>query len=203
MRNRLFITAIFVFASISCITIAAFACDQYPVADIKDSSKYVCVGETVQFDGSASTDQDEGGSSITEYRWDFDYGASDISATNVAEPNCVFNSGGTYTVRLKVKDDESWWSTYDTCTVYVVEVASVEPDKGAEIIEAGDPNRTFVVCVGEGTATVTATPYANVSEGNLPNDWSLTGGTGVGKLSRTADCNSLGSTLITAQSNTS
>lgn len=79
---------------------------------------------------------------------------------------------------------------------------SLEPDKGAEIFDS-DPNRTFIACVGEGTATVTATPYPEVDEADLPDCWSLTGGTGSGKLSRTVDCNSLGSTLITAQSNTS
>jgi len=106
MRNRLFIAANLLFAFVSYITGTAFACDQYPVADIEDGSKYVCVGDTVQFNGSASTDQDEGGYKINEYKWDFEYGASDISGTNVAEPNCVFNVPGTYTVRLKVKDDE-------------------------------------------------------------------------------------------------
>jgi RHS repeat-associated protein len=171
------------------------------MADIKDSSKYVCVGQRVWFDGSASADQDEGGYKINEYKWDFEYGASDIVQD---DPNasCVFNRAGTYIVRLRVKDDEGWWSNWDSCTVYVVKVAALEPDKGAEI-DNNDPNRTFIVCVGEGTTTVTASPYPNVGESDLPDCWSLTGGNGSGKLTRTVDCNSLDSTLITAQCNLS
>jgi len=74
--------------------------------------------------------------------------------------------------------------------VDVVEVTSMEPDIGEEIDdEDEDPDtRTFVVAVAEtGVVTVNAIPNPVVAEENLPDGWTLTGGTGTGKLSRTID----------------
>lgn len=63
-------------------------------------------GETIFFDGSASSDNDESGSSIVLYEWWI---------------NGVYNGGGstksyqftlgnpTQTVKLRVKDDEAQW----------------------------------------------------------------------------------------------
>ncbi|MDQ0291827.1 hypothetical protein [Oligosphaera ethanolica] len=77
-----------------------------------------------------------------------------------------------------------------TTEVIVLSVTSLEPDIGEEI-DDGDDNpdtRTFVVAVADtGVVTVNATPEPAVAEADLPNSWTLTGGTGNSKLSRTID----------------
>jgi len=115
--NRHFTLFILAFLSlIASKTSKTYACNQSPEAGIKDCPKYVCVAETVQFDGSGSYDPD---GYITEYYWDFPPEATDISGTSVAEPNCVFDSAGIYTVRLKVKDNKKLWSNWTSCRVFV------------------------------------------------------------------------------------
>jgi hypothetical protein len=97
----------------------------------------------------------------------------------------------------------------DSNQVTVVEVASLLPDEGTELDDGdGDPNtKLFVVCVvpptPSSTLTVTATPNPSVAEANLPDCWTLTGGTGTGKLSRTVSKNSAGETIITCTCNDS
>jgi len=88
----------------------------------------------------------------------------------------------------------------------VVEVASLLPDQGTEIDDRdGDPDtKSFVVCIAdEGVVTVTATPNPSVSEENLPDCWSLTGGTGDSLLIRTVDKTTPAKTVITCTCNTS
>ena len=90
--------------------------------------------------------------------------------------------------------------------VTIVAVASLLPDEGTEIDDGdGDPNTTsYAVCIADtGVVTVTATPDPSVSEENLPACWTLTGGTGSGKLSRTVDKTTAGVTTITCSCNTS
>lgn len=91
----------------------------------------------------------------------------------------------------------------DTITVTVVEVKSLLPDVGEEFDDGdGNPNtKSFVVCVVDpnydpNIVTVTATPNPNVSEEDLPDCWTLEGGTGTSKLFRTVDRTTPGVTTI-------
>jgi len=59
-------------------------------------------------------------------------------------------------------------------------------------------DRQFVVCKTFGTATVTASCSPTVDENDLPGCWSLSGGTGSGKLERAVDLSTAGTTVITA-----
>lgn len=94
-------------------------------------------------------------------------------------------------------------------SVKIVEVASLLPDEGTEIDDGdNDPNtKLFVVCVvppsPPSTLTVTATPNPSVSEDDLPACWTLTGGIGTGKLTRTVDKTTPGETVITCTCNES
>ena len=75
-------------------------------------------GETITFDGSGSIDQDEGGSSITYYRWRVDgvivyQGSSATHFTRSFSLSSGQNSK-TVQVQLEVRDDEFTWTTNET-----------------------------------------------------------------------------------------
>ena len=70
-------------------------------------------GVNITFDGSASADSD---GSIAEYQWDFGDGTA---VTNGKMPTHSYASAGTYTVKLKVKDDDGALSTEATATATV------------------------------------------------------------------------------------
>ncbi len=71
-----------------------------------------------------------------------------------------------------------------------LKVASLLPAGGSGVeVDDGDNREhtkafVFPVTTG-GVATVVATPDRNIQEADLPAEWTLTGGTGTGKLSRT------------------
>jgi hypothetical protein len=173
----------------------SYACNLTPIADITTDPNNRCLGDTITFDGTSSYDPD--GGNIEYYRWTFPETAYDISGTHTSTPSCKFKTAGSHEVRLKVLDDDGDWSVEDDATVTIVEIASLLPDIGAEI-DDGEPNsRTFVVCTaGSGDVIVTATPNPDVSEANLPVCWSMSGGTGSGRLSRTVSLTSTGTTEI-------
>ncbi|MBE3101189.1 MAG: PKD domain-containing protein, partial [Firmicutes bacterium] len=63
------------------------------------------VGQSITFDGSASTDSD---GTIAEYSWNF--GNNSTIATG-QKPTHTFSTAGTYTIKLIVKDDKGALST--------------------------------------------------------------------------------------------
>jgi len=74
-------------------------------------------GETIYFDGTDSHDNDEGGQSIVRYDWDFGEGSgwhNDIGSN----PEWEYNIKDTYSITLKVYDDEGEIDT-DTAEVAV------------------------------------------------------------------------------------
>ena len=85
----------------------------------------------------------------------------------------------------------------------VIGVEKLEPDMGDEFddMDGDDNTKTYVVPVDAmagGNVTVTATPDPSVAEADLPACWSLTGGTGTGKLDRTVSKMAPATTTITA-----
>jgi len=66
-----------------------------------DTIAKICIGETVNFDGSSSYAQ--GGFNITDYHWDFDDGT--IDSLSGATTSYTFNDEGVYNVQLYVIDD--------------------------------------------------------------------------------------------------
>ena len=91
------------------------------------------------------------------------------------------------------QDDSDW------AYVYVVEVASLLPDVGTQFDDGdSDPDtKSYVVGIAtSGVVTVTATPNPSIAEENLPDSWSLTGGTGSGDLERTVDMTTYGETEL-------
>jgi len=105
-----------------------------------------------------------------------------------------WDTAGTHTATASLCDSN------DSNDVIVVEVASLEPNEPNDpnVIaefddDDGDPNtRSFIICIVDpnhdpNVITVIATPNPDVNEPNLPACWTLTGGTGTGKLLRTVD----------------
>lgn len=83
------------------------------------------VGDTITFDGTGSHDNDVSGSNvISTYDWQFFSG--DSWHTNIgATPTHTYDAEGTYTVTLRVTDDEGSTAT-DTATVYIT-TANIPP----------------------------------------------------------------------------
>lgn len=81
------------------------------------------------------------------------------------------------------------------------EVLSLLPS-GNSATEVDDGNgqtwtKTFIVPVtANATLTVVATPQPDTTEENLPDEWTLTGGTGTGKLSRTVPLSAPGKFVL-------
>jgi len=78
-----------------------------PVARFSWSPTTPDVGETVNFDGSASTPD---GGTLESYEWDFGDGTSKVKETDPFTTH-VYSSSGLFTVTLNVTDSEGKWDT--------------------------------------------------------------------------------------------
>lgn len=171
-----------------------YACYNSPPVAIIDGSfvKNKCLGQSVLIDGSYSYDPDYPDGDIVKFEWDWtNDGIYDYEETpGDGMVLHTYESSGSYTVKLRVTDDNDLTST-DTCRVNIIEVISLEPDEGQEIDDGDDDpdTREFVVCVNShGIITITATHNPDVgSLGGwpLPDCWSLSGGNGVDDYCRT------------------
>ena len=95
-------------------------------------------GTEIEFDGTGSHDNDEGGSSIVQYDWKFFDGDSwrnDIGAT----PTYTYTEAGTYTVTLRVHDDEG--STDEDTTTATIIAGNNPPTKPEFITKTTDGNK--------------------------------------------------------------
>ena len=73
-------------------------------------------GESVTFDGSGSIDQDEGGLSITRYRWKIDGVTMQENSSSLFTTTFSLSGGQsskTVQVTLEVRDDENTWTTHE------------------------------------------------------------------------------------------
>jgi PKD repeat protein len=133
-------TAVIVLGGLSIIASESYGCAQYPVAILSAEPEYVMTYVNVAFDGNSSYDPD---GTITLYEWDWeDDGTYDCNQSPPCDGNAIhdYNDAGTYTVRLRVTDNEGYKSTA-TCTVYVNILVSVPGDVNTiqEAIDAADP----------------------------------------------------------------
>jgi len=89
-----------------------------PVAVVDANTPVTCNG-AVSINGTQSTSSIPGTYSIVEYEWDFGDGQS--TSTSVDNVTHSYDTYGTYTVRLRVRDDDgsSNWSSWDTASVDV------------------------------------------------------------------------------------
>jgi PKD repeat protein len=136
--------------------------DTVPPVAAAGPDQTVLVGDTVQFDGSGSSDAN----GISSYSWDFD-GADGIQndATG-ASPTHVYASFGNYTVTLKVTDAAGNTAS-DTMVVHVrarpaATIDSIAPNpatRGASI--------TFIGHGADPDGNVVAYEWSSSIEGNL------------------------------------
>lgn len=82
-------------------------------------------GTAVTFDGSASSDSD---GSIISYEWDF----GDGNTSSDRNPENTYPTTGTYTVTLKVTDDDNAEST-DTASVIITDASSEDVIRVSEV----------------------------------------------------------------------
>jgi len=105
---------------------------QDPTADAGGNSEGYsgnCV-DPVTFDGSGSHDNDEGGDTITHYRWDWtNDGSYDTGWSTSPIATHTYTAEGTYTVKLQVKDNEGEMDT-DTASVSIT--CGEDPGPGPE-----------------------------------------------------------------------
>ncbi len=96
------------------------------------------VGETVHLYGHTSHDPD--GGDIQEYGWTWSryHEPTESSGAQSDHLTCMWKTPGTYDIYLAVKDDESEWSSYDMCTVYVADLLSVDTNRDGSITSADD-----------------------------------------------------------------
>ena len=148
--SRHFLAGVLISVYLCSITTNSYACNQTPIAGIKDSvtpdEQSVCVGTEVELDGSDSRDWDgdviwwawdiDKWNSTTE-EWDYyDYELGEFTSHTFSEP-------GKYRIELWVEDDDYAScdeNDTDECYVYVIEVASVTVD---ETIAAVNETVTF------------------------------------------------------------
>jgi PKD repeat protein len=131
------------------VTVTATPTTTPPVANItRDPTGTVLVGESVEFDGSESTDSD---GAITAYAWDFD-DSSPAATTAIASHS--FAAAGTYDVSLQVTDNdgatdtaiESVYVNAPPVAVIVADTLVVEPGGAVDFASTGssDSNGTIV-----------------------------------------------------------
>jgi PKD repeat protein len=101
------------------VVVRVGAANDPPSADAGGPVIIVEAGDTVQFDGTDSTD-DSG--VIDSYTWTFEYDGELVTLTG-AEPEFKFEIAGTYVVTLNVTDEDGLWDEA-TVTVVVEEKAS-------------------------------------------------------------------------------
>lgn len=118
-------------------------------------------GQSVSFTGSGASTTD----AITGYAWDFNYDGTtfDTEATG-ANTSHTFDAADTYTVALKVTDDDGQ-STIDTATVTITAAGIVNGD-----LVVGGTSGTDIITIGSGAGGSTT-----VTTGGTTTTYSPTG----------------------------
>ncbi len=105
------------------IEISVYEPDQLPTAEAFANINITGIGELIDFDASASHDNDEGDESIVMYEWDWDGDLNFVEETAVTSHS--WDAGGTYQVQLRVTDDEGSWDLLDES----IEITILSPEE--------------------------------------------------------------------------
>ncbi|MBU4261860.1 MAG: hypothetical protein KKC76_08285 [Proteobacteria bacterium] len=136
-----------------------------------------------------------------QYTCKNDGSSQDLTVTHQTSSTKEQLGGGEYELRVDA------FGTTATRKITIVGVEKLTTASGIEVDDGdGDANtRRFIVAHDSAGAAVTvvATPKPVVAEADLPGCWSLTGGNGSGKLSRTVDRTSPVQKTLTATAGSS
>jgi hypothetical protein len=108
---------IWILAVVTFVAAETCACNLDPTASLSADPDPVCVGQTVTFDASASSDPDGGDSSLADdnyiKKWQWDWtndGDYDTTQTAPGDDGVATHTyddePGTYTVKVKVTDND-------------------------------------------------------------------------------------------------
>lgn len=113
-------------------------------------------------------------------------------------------------IAFTANDNSGWYDVLINSTPFskkicVIKVESLLPSRGEEVDDFDDNSdtKTFVLRRTPGTLTVTAVPSPSVSEANLPTRWTLTGGEGRSRLTRTLATSTKGTYVFQCTAGTS
>ncbi len=129
----------------------------------------VCQGETITFDGSASTAADP--FDLVNYNWNFDDGQADSTTGAVVQH--AFDEAGEYVVQLTVTDNNNCTNTN---LVDLQIFVSTTPDFTGTVVEP------LVICEGESidlTAVATPVTWSALPSVNLGDGVTMPDGSGV------------------------
>ncbi|HBG28635.1 MAG: hypothetical protein A2Y10_00065 [Planctomycetes bacterium GWF2_41_51] len=159
------------------------ACYQPPVAVLQAIPEYAITNVNVILDASDSYDTDL--SKIIKFEWDWtNDGTYDYNETSVSAGDGIFdgkaehfyNSGGVYTIRLRVTDDENTTDTV-TCTVYTYKVINITQKTGFDNIQSAinNANNSDTIIVQEGTYynTIDFNGKSCTLQSTNPDDWDV------------------------------
>jgi hypothetical protein len=111
------------FVKINNVAPTAIAYTVDPGGQRQDTEAFLYINQTYQFFGQESSDKSYfSGNGISAYSWDFSYdGVSFNPEASNQNPFKQFTQLGTYTVRLRVRDDDSPYAeSFDNITVTVI-----------------------------------------------------------------------------------
>ncbi len=178
---------VFVILSLTAlITVPVFACPQgnnpTAIADIDgyslgDTSVTIDVDDSLTFKGDRSYDNDEGGLSISTYKWYvWEDGSSCPSSATYTSSSYLFphtfNSDAIYYVKLRVIDDEGAYSTssitgLNLCTITVGDAVAQPMVKGPYLIYGGDNEKMTVLWQTNGIIECDLELYDDTNYSNL------------------------------------
>ncbi len=158
-----------------------------PQASYTFSPSSPCAGQTITFDGSASTPG--GGTNITEYLWEFPGGTPSTASTTTPTVSVTYNTPGQYFPRLRVVNNNNDTSDYYSLQL---DVANCKPT--AIINGPTQACRDSAISFSDLSINMTS------AYGTLTWDWTFTSGTpatATGQGPHSVTWNSLGQYTVT------
>ena len=136
--------------------------NQAPSADLSASATTIVEGQTMTFDTSGSSDPD---GSIASYWYDYGNG-SDSGWVTDSTHSFSYSAAGTYSAKLKVKDNGSATSGWSSTVAITVTVANVAENQAPSAVLSASP-----MTVGEGGIVTFDGSGSSDPDGSIASYW--------------------------------